>query len=100
MVLKYPGLTFSLWSDADGKKFSVGYFEVSSAKWNVSGVKVGDTSASIRRRFGRRGSQEIDGHTNMLTWYYDMSDDEGPGSTNFAFRRGKVARIVTIYFMC
>lgn len=100
MVLKYPGLTLSLWSDVEGKKFSVGYFEVTSAKWNVSGIKVGDSSAAVRKRFGRRDSQEIDGHTNMLTWYYNMSDEEGPGSTNFAFRRGRVSRIVVIALMC
>lgn len=63
MVLKYPGLALSLWSDVEGKKFSVGYFEVTSAKWNVSGIKVGDSSAAVRKRFGRRDSQEIDGHT-------------------------------------
>lgn len=99
MVMEYPGLTFRLWDDPNGK-FSVGYFEVRSAGWNVSGARVGHSPAAIRKRFGARSSQEIDGHTNMLTWYYDMDENSGPGSTNFAFRRGKVSRIVAILLMC
>lgn len=99
LTLNYPGLTFKLWNDLDDK-FTVGYFEVRSAGWNVSGAQIGQSSAAIKKRLGTRTSQEIDGQTNMLTWYYHMGDDNGPGSTNFAFRRGKVSRIVVIALMC
>lgn len=100
LTLNYPGLTFKLWDDADQKNFTVGYFEVRSAAWNVSGARVGNASAAIKRRFGTRTAQEVDSQTNMLTWYYDMDENISPGNTSFAFRRGRVYRIATMYLMC
>ncbi|NOT49017.1 MAG: hypothetical protein HOP17_14855 [Acidobacteria bacterium] len=101
MVMTYPGLTFRLWDDSDNpRKFTVGFFEVRSARWNVSGAKVGETSAAIKKRFGTRASQETDGHTKLMTWYYDMDENSGPGSTNFAFRGGKVFEITSLWLMC
>ena len=42
VTLSYPGLKFRLWDDPDNpRKFTVGEFEVTSAKWDVSGVRVG-----------------------------------------------------------
>src|SRR5215203_975839 len=46
MTLRYPGLKFVLWDDSDNpKKFTVGQFEVTSAKWDVSGARVGQATS-------------------------------------------------------
>src|SRR5689334_22863388 len=54
--VKYAGLSFYM-MDGDsrnGKTFSVKGFEASSAEWVVSGVKVGDTEAAVRKVLGGR----------------------------------------------
>lgn len=99
MTLRYQGLVFSLWDDPDNpKKFRVGAFEVTSGNWNVSGARIGQTRATIKKLFGRSSSQ---GDENGLpTWYYSMDEDEGPGNSNFSFRKGKLANITVIWLMC
>ncbi len=101
MTLRYPGLTFRLWDDPrNAKKFSVGAFEVASAKWNVSGVKIGSSSADVRKIFGKRSSEEIDSQSKLPVWYYEMDEEEGPGTTNFTFKGGKLIKIYTMWLMC
>ncbi|HTK38986.1 MAG TPA: hypothetical protein VL325_10875, partial [Pyrinomonadaceae bacterium] len=52
-ILTYPGLTFEL-IENDNKSFTVISFEVTSANYDVSGVKVGDTQLAVSRHFGKR----------------------------------------------
>ena len=101
MILSYPGLRFRLWDEPDNpKKFSVGFLEVTSAKWNVSGARIGITAAAVKKLFGTRTGEEIDSHTKLRTWYYEMDEEKGPGNTNFAFRGGKAVSIVSLWDMC
>lgn len=101
MTLNYPGLKFRLWDDhGNPKKFTVGWLEVTSARWDVSGARVGNKAASIKKLVGTRTSEEIDSDTGRRVWYYEMDENVGPGTTNFSFRGGKVVGIVSLWLMC
>jgi hypothetical protein len=75
----------------------VSSFEVTSAKYDVSGVKIGDTQVAVKRRFGTRSSEET--LSGQKAWYYEMAENN-PGSSNFYFRGGKVSKIQAGYEMC
>ncbi len=101
ITLEYPGLKFKLWDDVeDARKFTVGWIEIRSDQWNVSGIKVGDTTAVVRKQFGVRTSQETNRRTGNLIWFYEMDDDSSPGNTSFTFRNGKLTLITTLWMMC
>lgn len=101
MTLRYPGIKFLLWDDpGDPKKFSVGWFEVTSAKWSVSGARVGDTTAAVKKRFGTRSQEEPAKRNQPLIWYYELNPEVSPGSTSFSFRGGKVVSISSMWLMC
>jgi hypothetical protein len=93
-MLTYPGMTVEL--DEQNGSFHVYAFEITSPKYDVSGVKIGDAPATVQRRFGTtKRTVENPGPR----WFYDMTD-EAPGGTNFYFRRGKLVRIQATYMMC
>ena len=99
MTLRYPGLKLVLWDDPDdARKFTVGEVEVTSAKWDVSGSRVGQTSAEVKRLFGTRSLEEK--QAGSPVWFYYMDENISPGSTNFHFRSGKVVKIVSLWQMC
>lgn len=101
MTLRYPGLKFLLWDDSeDPKKFTVGMFEITSAKWESSGARVGQTSTAIKKRFGTRSSEEKEAGTDLTVWYYEMDENISPGNTNFYFRGDKVTKIMSLWMMC
>lgn len=101
MTLIYPGLKFVLWDDPENpKKFTVGMFEVTSGNWNVSGAKIGQSSAQVRKLFGEPSSQDKPPAKKLPVWYYDMDENEGPGNTNFVFRNGKLVSVLSMYMMC
>jgi hypothetical protein len=95
-TMKYPGLSFDL-TDSDGKNFTVAWIEVTSPKWDVSGVKIGDTQAAVKNRFGTRSSEET--ISGSRVWYFQMPD-ENPGSSNFYFKAGKVVKIQSGWELC
>lgn len=100
MTLTYPGLKISLWDDSENpKKFTAGMFEVTSAKWNVSGARIGQTRAEVKKLFGTR-SFEGSGDDGLPFWGYEMAEDSGPGTTSFTFRRGKLSSIQAAWLMC
>jgi hypothetical protein len=94
--LTYPGMTVEL--DEQSGTFHVYAFEITSPVYDVSGVKIGDTTASIQKRFGVRG-RTIENPKSGPQWFYEMTD-ESPGSTNFYFRNGKLVKIQSTYMMC
>ena len=99
MTITYPGLKFVLWDDPQNpKKFTIGRFEVTSSKWNVSGARVGQTSSAIRKLFGTRGVEQKD--RGETVWYYEMDEHISPGDTTFYFRGGKVTKIYAMWLMC
>jgi len=94
--LTYPGMTVEL--DEQSGTFHVYAFEITSPIYDVSGAKIGDTTASVQKRFGVRG-RTIENPKSGPLWFYEMSE-EAPGSTNFYFRNGKLVRIQSTYMMC
>jgi hypothetical protein len=97
-TLTYPGLKVELIEGDRRNDFTVFSFDVTSAKWDVSGVKIGDTPATIERLFGKTG-RTIEKERTGPRWFYEMTD-EAPGGTNFYFRNGKVVEISSTYEMC
>ena len=97
-TVHYPGLKFELYEGEPGK-FSVGTFEVTSARWNVSGAKVGMSQAAIKKIFGKADASVVESHSGLPTWYYHFPDEE-PGNSNFEFRKGKLVNISSLYLMC
>ena len=96
-TLYYPGLKIELF-DAEKNVYKVFSFEITSAKWDVSGSKLGDSSAKVQKLFGTRGrSSEKDGAETI--WYYEMNED-APGLSNFHFRNGKLSKVQFGYTMC
>lgn len=94
--LTYPGLTFEL--DEQSGTFHVYSFEVTSPKYDVSGIRVGATTAEVQKRFGTRG-RTVENPRSGPRWFYDMTEDN-PGGTNFIFRGSKLVRVQTSYMMC
>jgi hypothetical protein len=99
MTLKYPGLKFVLYDDPDdATKLTVGEFEITSAKWVVSGTRIGDTTVAVNKLFGTRSVEEEE--AGAPVWIYYMDENISPGSTNFHFRNGKLVKIVSLWQMC
>jgi hypothetical protein len=97
-TVRYAGLTFYFMNgiSRDGKTFEVEGFMVSSPKWPVSGAKVGDTEAVIRRRFGSRFAVGKDPQTGAKTWSYEKDES----TTTVAFKNGKVVSITSSFQVC
>lgn len=96
----YPGLSF-YFMDGDskgGKTFEVKSFGVTSAKWIVSGVKVGDAEAVVRARFGRKYTVQTD--AKEKSWSYEFAANEDPGWTTVYFKNGKVVKISSAHMVC
>lgn len=100
--VEYRGLSiyFMDGDSRDGKTFEVKSFEVTAGRWVVSGVKIGDTQAVVRQRYGRRYTVDKHPETGELTWLYDISDTDGPGTTMVSFKDGKVVSISSGYQVC
>ncbi|MEP6850838.1 MAG: hypothetical protein ABI999_18410 [Acidobacteriota bacterium] len=101
-TVEYAGLSFYM-MDGDskgGKTFEVKTFYVTSAKWIVSGVRVGDTQAAVKAKLGSKYRVDKRTDNGGLAWHYDMSDPDGPGTTTIVFRAGKVVEIGSAYQVC
>src|SRR5438128_7549600 len=68
-TVNYPGLTIEL-VEGDNNIFTVYAFEIRSGNWNVSGTKIGDTSANVERLFGTRG-RTVEKSKIGQQWAYD-----------------------------
>jgi hypothetical protein len=101
-TVKYVGLELGLMDAAskDGKTFELVSFNVSSAKYTVSGIKVGDTEATVRAKFGKKFTIDKDAAKGETYWTFEMSDRDGPGQTTVSFKNGKVNSISSAFMMC
>lgn len=97
-TLTYPGLKVELIEGERKNDFTVFSFDVTSAKWDVSGVKIGDTPATIEKLFGKTG-RTVARERAGPRWFYEMTDDD-PGGSNLYFKNGKVIEISSTYEMC
>ena len=100
--VKYAGLELGLMDAAskDGKTFELVSFEVTSAKYTVSGLKVGDTEATVRAKLGKKFTVDKDAAKGETSWTYEMSENDGPGQTTITFKKGKVNSISSALMMC
>jgi hypothetical protein len=101
-TVNYAGLEFYFMDGPSrgGKTFLVMSFDVSSPKFTVSGVKIGDSEATVRSRFGRRFTVDTDKATGEKTWHYEIGERDGPGWTTVTFKNGKVISIGSAYTVC
>ncbi len=102
-MVEYAGLSlyFMDGDSKDGKTFELKSFVVSSANWPVSGIKVGDTEAAVRAKFGSSfvSSEDPDGEGDAA-WFYEFSEEDNPGSLAVVFKDGKVIKIGASYQVC
>ena len=101
-TVKYAGLEFYFMDGPSkyGKTYMVMSFDVSSSEYMVSGVKMGDSEAVVRRKFGRPGSIDKDAARGETSWTYPIGDNDGPGRTTVTFKNGKVVSIGSSYTVC
>jgi len=100
--VKYPGLSL-YFMDGDskgGKTYEVKSFEITAPGYVASGVKIGDTEAVVKKKFGRKYTVDSNPETGEKTWLYSMNDRDGPGSTRFVFKNGKVIMIASDFQVC
>ena len=95
-TLTYPGLKIEL--DDPGGGYQVFFFEITSAKWNVSGATIGATTASTQKLFGTRG-RTVENDKSGPSWSYAMPDDN-PGVSSFYFSGGRLLKMISGYEMC
>ena len=101
-TVDYAGLSFYM-MDGDsksGKTFEVKGFFVTSAKWTVSGVRIGDTQATVKAKLGSKYTVNRRTDNGGLAWQYEMSDTDGPGTSTIIFKKGKVVEMGSAYQVC
>ncbi len=100
--IKYPGISFYMMDgdSKDKKTFEVKGFELTARGYLVSGVKIGDSPAVVRKKYGRKYSVDTERGSGEITWLYDMSERDGPGTTRVVFKNGKVSMIASGLLVC
>ena len=100
--VEYDGVSFYLMDgdSKDGKTFEVKAFTVTSPKYVVSGIKVGDTELNVRRRLGTKFTKTEDDETGDDVWSYEFPESGDPGWTTIQISRGKVTKISSAHMVC
>jgi len=101
--VEYDGASFWFMDgdSKDGKTFEVKAFTVTSPKYVVSGIKVGDTELNVRRRLGTKFTKTDDDETPGGTvWSYEFPETGDPGFTTIYISRGKVTQISSAHMVC
>ncbi|MEQ1762883.1 MAG: hypothetical protein ABL984_07055 [Pyrinomonadaceae bacterium] len=100
--VEYDGASFYLMDgdSKDRKTFEVKSFSVTSPKYVVAGIKVGDTELNVRRRLGTKFTKSKDEETGADVWSYEFPETEDPGFTTIYITRGKVLKISSAHQVC
>lgn len=100
--VEYDGASFYFMDgdSKDGKTFEVKGFNLTSLKYVVSGIKVGDTEHNVRRRLGTRFTKSDDPETGADIWTYEFPESGDPGWTTIYISRGKVTQIASAHQVC
>ena len=101
-TIKYPGILFYMMDgdSKDKKTFEVKAFELTAPGYVVSGIKIGDTPATVKKTYGRKYTADTERESGEITWLYAMNDRYGPGTTAVVFKNGKVIKIGASYQVC
>ena len=95
-TVAYDGASLAF-MDEGRKTFKLMSFEVTSPKYAVSGIKVGDSPLTVRRVLGTKFTSDANAAEGTM-WTYEMPGDTG--STTITFRKGKVVSIGSSYLVC
>lgn len=98
--VKYDGAEFYMMNgdSEDRKTFEVKMFIVTSNKYTVSGIRVGDDENAVRIKLGRGYVQSDDDDTEgAKVWSYEF---DAPGFTTVKFLNGKVISIGSMWLIC
>ena len=101
-MVEFDGASF-YFMDGDSKNrktFEVKSFTVTSPKYSVSGIKVGDTEHNVRRRLGTKFTKTDDPETGADVWTYEFPESADPGFTTIYITRGKVTKISSAHQVC
>ena len=100
--VKYPGISFYFMDgdSKDKKTFEVKPFELTAPGHLVSGIKIGDTPATVKKKYGRKYTVDTEREAGEITWFYNKGDRDGPGTTRVVFKNGKVMMIASDYLVC
>jgi hypothetical protein len=102
--VEYDGVKFYMMDgdSKDGKTFEVKNFTVTSPKYTVSGIKVGDTELNVRRRLGTKFTKSDDKYETpgVTVWSYEFPETGNPGFTTIHISRGKVIKISSAQMVC
>jgi hypothetical protein len=99
-MVEYDGVKFYMMNgdSKDGKTFEVKIFTVTSSKYTVSGIRVGDDENAVRIKLGRKYVEaedpDVEGNT---AWSYEF---DAPGFTTISFAKGKVVSISSMWLIC
>lgn len=101
-TVDFDGISFYFMDGANpGKKgYRVMSLDVMTPRVSVSGIKLGDNEATVRRRFGNPKSVDTDKSTGETTWTYEIGEKQGPGQTSVTFKKGRVTAISSAYQVC
>ena len=91
MQLRYPGMVVTLSKDAH-QQFTVSSIDITSATLEVSGIRLGDSTAQVKRVFGN-------GEMSNNVMVYDFEPQSGQ-TYEFTIRAGKVSHIKFNSYMC
>ena len=96
LTLLYSGLEVTLLGDSRGRNLDVYSIEVTSKKWQASGVSIGANVKDVVTKFGEPNSKaDILGETVL---YYVTK--ENLGGVNFYFRNNKLVRVAMTETLC
>lgn len=98
--VEYDGVSFYMMNgDSKGRKtFEVKSFTVTSDKYVVSGIRVGDDENSVRIKLGRGYVESDDDEMEgARVWSYEF---DAPGYTTIKFKDGKVISISSMWLIC
>ena len=102
-TVEYDGLSFYFMDGPSKSKktYLVMGFNLTSPKLTVSGVKVGDVEALVKKRYGKPQSVEVNKSAGETTWTYDIPEQQGgPGQASVTFKNGKVTAVGSSYMVC
>lgn len=101
-TVSYAGVSFYFMDAANPGKtgYRVMSFDVTSPRFSVSGVKVGDSQAAVRFRLGKPASVDTNKSAGQTTWHYEIGEDQGPGETTVTFKNARVIAIGSAYQAC
>jgi hypothetical protein len=86
LTLDYPGLQVVLTGDEFAQGFQIIEMTITSKKWNASGARIGDSPASVEKRFGKPNSIEKEGGATVFFYV----TRENLGFVRFEFAKGKL----------